>query len=81
MHYQINDTGFVKISKFLQQIKGIHTKNVSKLRKFIEAVYYLCRSECQLRLLPFYYGHWRELFTNDLKKGVSEVFGSKCLIF
>jgi transposase len=59
MHYLIKDTEFEKIVKFLFQIKGIHKKNVNRLRNFIEAVYYVCRSGCQWRLLPFYYGDWR----------------------
>lgn len=29
------------------------------MRNFIEAVYYICRSDCQWRLLPYYYGNWR----------------------
>jgi len=59
MHYLINDTDFKKILNFLLNIKGIHKKNIEKLRKFIEAIYYACRSGCQWRLLPIYYGNWR----------------------
>lgn len=58
MHYLIKDTDFEKILKFLQQIKGLH-KNIKKLRKFIEGVYYMLRAGCQWRLLPHYYGNWR----------------------
>ena len=59
MHYLIKDTEYEKILKFLQKVKGIHTSNLRRVRRFIEAVYYLCRGGCQLRLLPSYYGHWR----------------------
>ncbi len=59
MHYLIQDNVFEKIIKFLNQIKGIHKKNIEKMRKFIEAVFYVLRSGCQWRLLPFYYGDWR----------------------
>jgi transposase len=59
MHYLIKDTDFAEILKFLQQIKGIHKHDTSRLRRFIEAVYYVCRSGCQWRLLPTYYGDWR----------------------
>jgi len=59
MHYLIKDTDFEKILNFLVSIKGIHKKNIKKLRKFIEALYYICRSGCQWRLLPIYYGNWR----------------------
>jgi transposase len=59
MHYLIKDTEFAEILKFLFQIKGIHKKDIVRLRRFIEAVYFICRSGSQWRLLPFYYGDWR----------------------
>src|SRR5581483_2816105 len=59
MHYLIKDTEFTKILKFLITFKGIHKKNVDSLRLFFEAVCYVCRTGCQWRLLPIYYGHWR----------------------
>lgn len=55
----MKNTEFEKILNFLQQIKGIHKSNVKQLRTFIEGVYFLCKSGCQLSLLPFYYGNWR----------------------
>jgi transposase len=59
MHYLVKDTEFEKILKFLQQVKAIHKNDTSRLRRFIEAVCYVCRSGCQWRLLPTYYGDWR----------------------
>lgn len=59
MHYLIKDTEFEEILKFFKQIKGVHKKNVARLRKFLEAVTYVLRSGCQWRLLPYYYGSWR----------------------
>lgn len=59
MHYLIDDTQVTKILNFLDTVKGIHKKNKSRLRAFIDAVYYIVRSGCQWRLLPFYYGDWR----------------------
>ena len=61
MHYLINDIYFEKILNFLKQVKSIHKKNTERLRCFIEAVYYLCRTGCQFRMLPFYYGSWRAI--------------------
>ena len=61
MHYLIKDTEFEQIMKYLMQVKGIHKKDNQKLRIFIEAVYYSCRSSCQWRLLPTYYGSWRAI--------------------
>lgn len=59
MHYLIKDTEFTKILKFLITIKGIHKHSIKRLRLFVEGVYYVCRSGCQWRLLPTYYGDWR----------------------
>ncbi len=61
MHYLINDTEFEQILKFLQKISGIHKRNIHRLRKFIEAIFYLCKSGCAWRLLPSYYGNWRSI--------------------
>ncbi len=55
----VQDIAFEKILKFLDQIKGIHKQDTSRLRLFIEAIYYISRSGCQWRLLPYYYGKWR----------------------
>jgi transposase len=61
MHYLIDDTQVTKILNLLDTIKGIHKKNKLRLRVFIDAVYYIIRSGCQWRLLPFYYGDWRAI--------------------
>ena len=55
----IQDITFEKILKFLDQIKGVHKRDISRLRIFLEAVHYVSRSGCQWRLLPYYYGKWR----------------------
>jgi len=59
MHYLIQDTIFDIFLKILLKIKGLHSKNIHRIRMFIEAIYYIGRSGCQWRLLPFYYGDWR----------------------
>jgi transposase len=61
MYYLIKDTDFEKIVQFLEEEKGIHTNHQERLIKFIETVYYLSRTGCQLRLLPYYYVHWRAI--------------------
>lgn len=61
MHYLIKDTEFEEIFEILKKIKGIHTKCIGCLRNFIEAIYYICRSGCQWRLLPKEYGSWRAI--------------------
>ena len=61
MHYLIKDSEFKTIFEILVKIKRIHVKNEAKIRNFLEAVFYVCRSGCQWRLLPFYYGDWRAI--------------------
>jgi transposase len=61
MHYLVKDTEFQAILKFLVQVKGLHKNDTDRLRRFIEAVYYICRTGCQWRLLPTYYGDWRSV--------------------
>jgi transposase len=61
MHYLIKDTEFEKILNSLLQIKGIHKRNLSRLRNFFEAIFYMSRAGCSWRLLPEIYGFWRSL--------------------
>jgi transposase len=57
MDYNIPEEAFQKIYDFLVTIPGIHTKNESKIRIFLEAMFYLCRTGCPIRLLPREYGN------------------------
>ena len=61
MHHLIKDKEFEEILKVLFQIKGIHKKNISKLRNFIEAVCFILRAGCAWRLLPKEYGLSRSI--------------------
>jgi len=57
----------------LRTRRDIKTRNESKLRRFIEAIWYMARSGCQWRLLPSIYGSWRAIhmrFKNWSDKGV-----------
>ena len=59
MHHLIKDTEIIQILNHLFEIKGIHKKNVVRLRNFIEAICYISRAGCSWRLLPKCYGLWR----------------------
>ena len=61
MHYLLKDSEFKVIFEILKTFKGIHKKSELRLRNFIEAVCYICRSGCQWRLLPKEYGCWRAI--------------------
>jgi transposase len=74
MHYLLKDTEIEKILKILQQIKGIHTTNMDRLKLFIEAVCYVCRTGCQWRLLPHYYGNWRAVHKRFREWGKHDIW-------
>ena len=61
MHYLIKDSEFETIFEILRKVKRIHSKCKAKMRNFIEAICYVCRSGCQWRLLPKEYGCWRSI--------------------
>jgi len=61
MNYHIKEVFWSIILSFLKSQKGIHTNDEAKLRLFIEAVFYVLRTGCQWRMLPFYYGKYRSI--------------------
>lgn len=61
MHYVLKDSEFEAIFEILRKIKGVHKKDKVRLRNFLEAICYMCRSACQWRLLPKEYGYWRTI--------------------
>jgi len=65
--YHISEAIFQKIYSFLVTLKRIHTKNKEKIRIFLEAVYYFCRSGCQIRLLPKEYGDCFSVYQRFLR--------------
>lgn len=73
MNYYIKPREWKHIFSYLQTRKDIRTGNEPKLRRFIEALWYVCRTGCQWRLLPTEYGSWRAVhgrFTEWIRKGV-----------
>lgn len=75
MNYHIEQRTWEYILKFLRGIKGLHTKEESKLRRFVEGIWYIMRSGCQWRLLPEDYGNWRAIhrrFKQWSDKGIWE---------
>jgi transposase len=69
MQYHIKEREWEVIFDKLQTIKGIHVRQESLLRKFIEGVWYISRSGCQWSLLPRFcegnlYQNWIPAFTS-----------------
>lgn len=61
MHNNISERVWDTVYSFLQKAKGLHIKNEKQTRCFVEGVWYVLRTGCQWRLLPSYYGHWRNI--------------------
>lgn len=78
MDYHIKAREWEQIIAILRTRKDIKTKNENKLRRFIEAIWYIVRSGCQWRLLPSTYGSWRAIhmrFKSWADKGIwAELF-------
>jgi len=73
MKYYIKEKDWERIYDSLKQEPGLHTQASEKLKTFFEAIWYICRTGCQWRLLPFYYGHWRAIhrrFFRWAKRGI-----------
>jgi transposase len=73
MDYYLKTQEWEQIIAILRTRKDIKTKNESKLRRFIEAIWYMARSGCQWRLLPNIYGSWRAVhmrFKSWSNKGI-----------
>lgn len=61
MNNNISEQVWNRLYSFLRGIKDLHTQEEKRLRRFIEGVWYILRTGCQWRLLPGYYGHWRQV--------------------
>ncbi|MBD0392208.1 IS5 family transposase [Wolbachia endosymbiont of Pentalonia nigronervosa] len=75
MKYYIEETKWKQIFANLKSVKGIHSKNEDRIRRFVESVWYMARSGCQWRLLPEIYGNYRSVhkrFKKWCEKGIWE---------
>jgi transposase len=81
MKYNIPEKIFQKIYDFLCTVNKIHTKDRERIRIFLEAVYYLVRSGCQIRLLPREYGNCFSIYQRFLgweKRGIWKALFEAC---
>jgi transposase len=58
----ITDFAWQKIYDFLLQTEGVYTRNESRSRAFMEAIYWMMRTGAQWRELPEYYGQWNSIY-------------------
>ncbi|KFJ41567.1 hypothetical protein DR87_1053 [Francisella tularensis] len=73
MNYHIKEVFWSIILSFLKSQKGIHTNDEAKLRLFIEAVFYVLRTGCQWRMLPFIMVNIDQ-YISVLKIGVIKIY-------
>lgn len=78
----ITNEAWKKMLMFFKSEKRIYIGFEAKLRKFINAIYWMARSGAQWRMLPKEYGKWNSVFTrfNDWsKKGIWERLHAFCI--
>ena len=81
MDYHIRTHEWERIFCILSSMRSIKTKNELKLRKFIEAIWFIARTGCQWRLLPPIYGAWRSVhqrFMRWNRKNIWNVLFEEC---
>lgn len=61
MRFYMKPVQWERILSILRTFWALHTKNTKRLRRFMEAVWYVNRTGCQRRLLPEAYGKWRSV--------------------
>ena len=83
-HY-ISEEAFEKIFLYLSERKDIYCKNREKIKKFLEAVYFIMRTGAQWVELPKYYGAYKSVhrrFIYWVKKevwnGILTYFAKDC---
>ena len=69
----ITEFAWNKIMLFLKALKTIYFGQERKIKRFIEAIFWMARTGAQWRELPSHYGKWNSIFSrfNDwAKKGI-----------
>jgi putative transposase len=58
----LSDSSWEKIWLYLNDYKGLHLKNQTEVRRFVEGIFWLLRSGSQWRMLPKEYGEWNHVY-------------------
>ncbi|WP_167359443.1 hypothetical protein [Francisella hispaniensis] len=61
IEYYISESNWSTILTLFTNQKGLHTKDTAKLRKFIEAVFYILKTATQCKYLHKDYGDSRAI--------------------
>lgn len=62
MQLFIDDSAFERMYGYLRSERKIHTGDKEKIRRFLEAIYWMARSGAQWRMLPAEYGYWNSVY-------------------
>ena len=62
MQQHLSDETFSVLYHYLQHERGLHIADEAGIRRFLEAIYWLCRSGAQWRFLPKEYGKWNSVY-------------------
>lgn len=58
----LSDGQWRRVYGFLIAETKIHCRKEARVRRFVEAVFWMARSGAQWRLLPREYGHWNSVY-------------------
>ena len=58
----ITDEAWRKMLKFFVQHPEVYVVSADKIRRFVEAIYWIARTGAQWRMLPKQYGYWNSVF-------------------
>lgn len=58
----ITDEAWIEMLKFFKKQPHIYVADEDKLRRFLEAIYWIARTGAQWRMLPAELGHWNAVF-------------------
>ncbi|MEZ4524687.1 MAG: IS5 family transposase [Desulfobacterales bacterium] len=77
----IKEDQWLKISAFLSEESCVYAGNLSRLRLFVEGVFWILRSGAQWRFLPSEYGRWNSVYRRFARwsvRGAWERFFTFC---
>lgn len=75
--YSLREETWSKLFSRLQLMTGIYTRDGTKLRRFMEGVFWVMRTGAQWNELPSEYGRYRSV-PNGLMPGVPKASGASC---
>src|SRR5690242_291253 len=79
--YYITQEAWVKLFDFFKGFAGIYIKSESKLRCFMESIFWIARTGAQWRELPSHYGKWSSVHKRFMRWTEKNVWGALLAYF